>query len=47
MSKRQQEIWDVLMELNAEDILTLITDHHGLRLLDEEFYEFLQDEGII
>jgi hypothetical protein len=47
MDKHQREIWDTLCELSGEEVLNLITDWHGLYLLDEKFKEFLEDEGVM
>ena len=47
MDKHQREIWDALCELSGEEVLNLITDYHGLHLLDHGFKEFLEDEGVM
>ena len=47
LDKTQIEIWNALSELSGEQVLNLLTDWHGLQLLDERFREFLEDEGIL
>jgi hypothetical protein len=47
MSKTQREIWDALCKLSGEEVANLMTDWHGLQLLDEGFKEFLEDEGVM
>lgn len=47
MDKHQREIWDALCELSGEQVLNLLTDYHGLQLLNYDFKEFLEDEGVI
>ena len=47
MDDRQIEIWDLLCSLDGETVATLLTDWHGMQLLDQDFYDFLIDEGYI
>jgi hypothetical protein len=47
MSETQTEIYNKLCELSGEEVLNLITDYHGLQLLDKGFKEFLEDEGVL
>lgn len=47
MSEKQQEMWDLLCGLDAEKAVGLLTDWHGLQLLDDGFYGHLIDEGYI
>lgn len=47
MNQMQQEMWDVLSELSGEDVLRLMTDWHGLQILDHDFRDFLGTEGIM
>ena len=47
MDKHQREIWDALCELSGEEVLNLLTDYHGLQLLDYGFKEFLEDEEVL
>lgn len=47
MDDRQEEMWDALCELSGEQVLRLMTDWHGLQLLDDEFRGFLIDEGVM
>jgi hypothetical protein len=46
--KEQYEIWDVLVSLDSETLLKVITDYHGMRILNEEgFIDHLVDEGLM
>lgn len=47
LDKTQSEIWNELCKLSGEEVLNLLTDWHGLQLLDEKFKEFLEDEGVM
>ena len=47
LDKNQKEIWEALNQLSGEQVLNLITDWHGLQLLDEDFKGFLEDEGVM
>ncbi len=47
MNKTQTEIYNTLCNLSGEEVINLLTDWHGLQLLDEGFKEFLEDEGVI
>ena len=47
MNERQTEMWDLLCDLEAETVLNLLTDYHGLQLLDDGFYDHLIGEGYI
>lgn len=47
MVNKEQKIYDVLSNESGEEVLKLLTDWHGMDLLDDDFYVFLQNEGII
>lgn len=47
MTEKQSKMWDLLCEQNAETVLNLLTDWHGLQLLDDGFYGHLVEEGYI
>lgn len=47
MGEHEQQIWDTLCELDGETVARLFTNYHGTQLLDDGFWEFLQDEGYI
>ena len=47
MTERQIEMWDALCWASGEDVARLFTNFYGNQLLDEEFYEFMQDEGFL
>ena len=43
----KHEAYDLLRDMTGEQVLQLLTDYHGMQLLDYGFMEFLNDEGII
>lgn len=43
----QTEIYECLCKLSGEEVVNLMTDYHGLQLLNKEFKEFLEDEGVL
>ena len=43
----QEMIWNALIKENGENVARLFTNFYGNQLLDEEFFEFLQQEDII
>ena len=47
MTERQIEMWDALCWVSDEDVARLFTNFYGNQLLDEELYEFMQDEGFL
>jgi hypothetical protein len=47
MTEQQEKAWDVLVSLGSETMLQVLTDYHGLQLLDEGFLKHLADEGYI
>lgn len=47
MTNQQTKIWDALVELDGEEVLRVLTDWHGLQILDDGFYGHLVDEGYI
>lgn len=47
MNDKQDVMWDALCELSGEQVLRLFTDYLGLQVLDDGFYEHLQDEGFL
>lgn len=47
MSDTQTEIYDALCKLSGEEVANLMTDYHGLQLLDKGFKEFLEDEEVM
>jgi hypothetical protein len=47
LKDRQEEMWEALSELSGEQVLRYLTCWYGMELLDEEFYKFLVDEGVI
>lgn len=47
MDEKQSQMWDVLAGLDGETAARLLTDWHGLQLLDGGFYGHLVDEGYI
>lgn len=47
MTPIQMEIWNKLCELDGELVACLFTNYYGNQLLDEDFKEFLEDEGVM
>jgi hypothetical protein len=45
--ERVDTIESALCELTGEQVYGLFTGWHGLQLLDEGFYQYLVDEGIL
>ena len=45
--KRIDTIESALCVLTGEQVYALFTGWHGLQLLDEGFYQYLIDEGIL
>ena len=43
----QEMIWNALIKENGETVARLFTNFYGNQLLDEEFFELLQQEDII
>lgn len=46
-NEKQDLMWEALCNLTGEEVLQHLTNWHGLQLLDEGFYGYLQDEGIV
>lgn len=48
-----QKNYNILLEaietnnISAEDLLNAFTDWNGLQLINDDFMEFLEDEGVI
>lgn len=40
-------IYNTLCECSGEEVARLITDYHGMCLLDQGFYKFLINEGYL
>ena len=47
MTDQQTKMWDTLAELDGEEVLRVLTDWHGLQILDDGFFGHLVDEGYI
>jgi hypothetical protein len=47
MSELQKQIWNALCKLNGEEVARLFADYYGLQLLDEDFKEFIEEEGVL
>lgn len=45
--EKQEEMYDLLVGLEAETVTNLFTDYYGMQLLGNDFYQFLIDEGYI
>ena len=47
MTELQLKMWYKLCELDGEEVARLFTNFYGNQLLDEEFKEYLEDEGVM
>lgn len=47
MTDKQDLMWELLCSLDGETVARLLTDWHGMQLLDDDFYGFLIDEGYL
>jgi hypothetical protein len=47
MAKFHDEVWDALVSLDSETLLRVITDYHGMQILDDGFANHLVDEGLM
>ena len=47
MTDKQNLMWELLCSLDGETVACLLTDWHGMQLLDDGFYGFLIDEGYL
>ncbi len=47
MTKKQAEMWDILAEMSGGKVLQILTDWHGLQLLDDGLRSHMVDEGYI
>jgi hypothetical protein len=47
MTDYQEKAWNCLAGQDGETVLRLLTDYHGMQLLDEGFLEHLVDEGYL
>lgn len=47
MTDKQNLMWELLCDLDGETVARLLTDWHGMQLLDDGFYGFLIDEGYL
>ena len=46
-TETQNKIWEALEGLTGEDVARLFTNYYGNKLLNDEFLEFLIEEGVI
>lgn len=47
MTDKQNLMWELLCDHDGETVARLLTDWHGMQLLDDGFYGFLIDEGYL
>lgn len=45
MTEKQTKIWELLCTLTGEQVAQILTDWHGLQLLDDGFLSHLKSEG--
>lgn len=46
MSELQRKVWAVLSRMSGEAVANVLTDYHGLQLIDEGFARHLVEEGV-
>jgi len=47
VDNKQDKMWDALMECDTEMVMMAFTNYHGMQLLNDGFYKFLIEEGIM
>jgi hypothetical protein len=47
MDKKQLKMYEELSGLDGETVIRILTNYHGMQILDDGFYDYLIDEGII
>ena len=47
MNEKQLAMYDVLCELNGEQVLTVLLDWHGTQLLSNGLYDEMVNDGLI
>lgn len=45
MTDMQEMMWDALVGMSGEDVARAFTNFFGNQLLNEDFHQFLVDEG--
>ncbi len=45
MTEEQKEMWYALCELSGEDVARAFTYYYGNKLLNDDFAEWLKEEG--
>jgi len=46
-TKKQIEMLSSLKDLGSNELVDLFLNYHGLQMLDDIFYEYLIDEGVL
>jgi hypothetical protein len=47
MSDNQEVMWDLLCTLTGEQVARVLTNYHGMQLLDVGFWKYLIAEGYL
>lgn len=47
MDSIQRKIWETLVDMSGETVARAFTDYYGNQLLNDDFLQFLQDEGYV
>lgn len=45
MNELQNNLWDLLCDLNGEQVASLFTNFYGNQLLSDDFAKFIVEEG--
>ena len=44
---KQMEVYNALAELDGKTVIALVTDYLGMQIIDEDFKQFLVNEGVM
>lgn len=47
MNEKEEKMWNALCSLSGEKVANILTDVHGLQILDDDVYEELVNLGIL
>jgi ABC-type multidrug transport system fused ATPase/permease subunit len=47
MTEKQIKMYEALKEMTAEEAVNKLLDYYGTQLLEDGFYEHLENEGVI
>lgn len=47
MNTKQEKMYYALLDLTTEEVVDVLLNWHGEQILDEGFYKYLVDEGVL